>query len=301
MTFSLPSSTILPSLPLGEWQDTYATVHLWTQIVGKIRLTLMPKINHWWQSTLYVTSRGLTTGTIPYKTRTFEMRFDFIDHQLRIETSDGATQNIELVPQSVAGFYQAVIAALNVIDVDVSIWTMPQEIDNPIRFNQDNQNAAYDSEYVQRFWQILVQVDRILTVFRSRFIGKSSPVHFFWGSFDLAVTRFSGRSAPPHPGGVPGMADWVTREAYSHEVSSCGFWPGGGSVSEPVFYPYAYPAPEGFQEYPVQPKEAFYSLEMEEFILSYEAMRQADDPDAVLFAFLQSTYEAAANLGACRA
>jgi hypothetical protein len=297
MASNLPSSTLLPSLPLGEWQDTYATVHLWTQIVGKIRLTLMPKINHWWQSTLYVTSRGLTTGTIPYKTRTFEMRFDFIDHQLRIETSDGATQNIELVPQSVADFYQAVIAALNVIDVDVSIWTMPQEIDNPIRFNQDNQHAAYDSEYVQRFWQILVQVDRILTVFRSRFIGKSSPVHFFWGSFDLAVTRFSGRSAPPHPGGVPGMADWVTREAYSHEVSSCGFWPGGGSVSEPVFYSYAYPAPEGFQEYPVQPKEAFYSLEMEEFILPYEAMRQADDPDAVLFAFLQSTYEAAANLG----
>ncbi len=181
MASNLPSSTLLPSLPLGEWQDTYATVHLWTQIVGKIRLTLMPKINHWWQSTLYVTSRGLTTGTIPYKTRTFEMRFDFIDHQLRIETSDGATQNIELVPQSVADFYQAVIAALNVIDVDVSIWTMPQEIDNPIRFNQDNQHAAYDSEYVQRFWRILVQVDRILTVFRSRFIGKSSPVHFFWG------------------------------------------------------------------------------------------------------------------------
>lgn len=297
MTSNLPSTTLLPSLPLAEWQDTYITLHLWTQIVGKIRLALMPTINHWWQSTLYVTPRGLTTGTIPYKTRTFEMRFDFIDHQLHIEASDGASQSINLVPRSVADFYQAVMAALKAIDIEVSIWTMPQEIHNPIRFDQDELHAAYDSTYVQRFWQILVQVDRILTIFRSRFIGKSSPVHFFWGSFDLAVTRFSGRSAPPHPGGVPGMADWVTREAYSHEVSSCGFWPGGGSVAEPVFYAYAYPAPEGFRDYPVQPREAFYSSEMQEFILPYEAIRQADDPDVVLLAFLQSTYEAAANLG----
>ncbi len=285
MTFNLSSTTLLPSLPFAEWQDTYATLHLWTQIVGKIRLALMPTINHWWQSTLYVTPRGLTTGTIPYKTRTFEMRFDFIDHQLRIEANDGASQNIDLVPRSVADFYQAVMAALKAIDIEVLIWTMPQEMDNPIRFNQDDQHAAYDSKYVQHFWQILVQVDRILTIFRSRFIGKSSPVHFFWGSFDLAVTRFSGRSAPPHPGGVPGMADWVTREAYSHEVSSCGFWPGGGSVAEPVFYAYAYPAPERFRDYPVQPREAFYSSEMQEFILPYEAMRQADDPDAVSLLF----------------
>lgn len=297
MTFNLSSTTLLPSLPLAEWQDTYATLHLWTQIVGKIRLALTPTINHWWQSTLYVTPRGLTTGTIPYKTRTFEMRFDFIDHQLRIEANDGASQMIDLVPRSVADFYQAVMVALKAIDIEVSIWTMPQEMDNPIRFDQDDQHAAYDSKYVQRFWQILVQVDRILTIFRSRFIGKSSPVHFFWGSFDLAVTRFSGLTAPPHPGGVPGMADWVTREAYSHEVSSCGFWPGGGSVSEPVFYAYAYPAPEGFRDYPVHPREAFYSSEMQEFILPYEVMRQADDPDGMLLAFLQSTYEAAANLG----
>jgi hypothetical protein len=225
------------------------------------------------------------------------MRFDFIDHQLRIEANDGASQKIDLVPRSVADFYQAVMAALKAINIEVSIWTMPQEIDNPIRFDQDDQHAAYDSEYVHRYWQILVQADRILTIFRSRFIGKSSPVHFFWGSFDLAVTRFSGLTAPPHPGGVPGMADWVTREAYSHEVSSCGFWPGGGSVTQPVFYAYAYPAPIGFRDYPVEPREAFYSSEMQEFILPYEAMRQADDPDGMVLAFLQSTYEAVANLG----
>lgn len=296
MISNLSSKILLPCLPLAEWQETYATLHLWTQIVGKIRLTLMPKINHWWQSTLYVTPRGLTTGTIPYKTCTFEMRFDFFAHQLHIETSDGATQSIELVPRSVADFYQAVMAALKAINIEVSIWTMPQEIDNPIPFNQDDQHAAYDSEYVQRFWQILVQVDRILTIFRSRFIGKSSPVHFFWGSFDLAVTRFCGRSAPPHPGGVPGMADWVTREAYSHEVSSCGFWPGGGSVTEPVFYAYAYPEPEAFQTYPIQPKEAFYHFQMREFMLPYEAVRQAADPEAMLLTFLQSSYDATASL-----
>ena len=189
------------------------------------------------------------------------------------------------------------MSALSEMGIEVRIWTMPQEVAEPILFEQDERHRTYDPEYAQRFWQILVQVDRVMTEFRGRFIGKSSPVHFFWGSFDLAVTRFSGRRAPEHPGGVPNMADWVTREAYSHEVSSCGFWPGGGSVEEPVFYAYAYPAPEGFQDYRVQPKEAFYSLQMQEFILPYEAVRQADDPDAMLFAFLQSTYEAAANLG----
>ena len=187
--------------------------------------------------------------------------------------------------------------ALSEIGIEVRIWTMPQEVAEPILFEQDERHRTYDPEYAQRFWQILVQVDRVMTLFRSQFVGKSSPVHFFWGSFDLAVTRFSGRRAPEHPGGVPNMADWVTREAYSHEVSSCGFWPGGGSVEEPVFYAYAYPAPEGFQDYRVEPKEAFYSLQMQEFILPYEAVRQADDPDALLLAFLQSTYEAAANLG----
>nr|WP_322743597.1 DUF5996 family protein [Romeria gracilis] len=227
----------------------------------------------------------------------FQISFDFLDHQLQIETSEGMIKRIPLTPRSVADFYQNVMAALSEIGIEVRIWTMPQEISEPLPFDQDYQHATYDPEYAQRFWRILVQVDRVMTLFRSRFVGKSSPVHFFWGSFDLAVTRFSGRHAPEHPGGVPNMADWVTREAYSHEVSSCGFWPGGGAVAEPVFYAYAYPAPEGFQDYPVQPQEAFYSSDMQEFILPYEAVRQADDPDAALLTFLQSTYEAAANLG----
>lgn len=288
---------IWPSLPLAAWQETYSTLHMWAQVVGKIRLALAPKLNHWWQSTLLVTPRGLTTSSIPYGTRSFQISFNFLDHQLQIETSDGITKRIALAPRSVADFYQNVMFALSEIGIEVRIWTMPQEVAEPILFEQDERHRTYDPEYAQRFWQILVQVDRVMTEFRGRFIGKSSPVHFFWGSFDLAVTRFSGRRAPEHPGGVPNMADWVTREAYSHEVSSCGFWPGGGSVEEPVFYAYAYPAPEGFQDYRVEPKEAFYSLQMQEFILPYEAVRQAEDPDAMLFAFLQSTYEAAANLG----
>lgn len=292
-----PIDIVWPSLPLAAWQDTYATVHLWTQIIGKIRLALTPKLNHWWQSTLYVTPRGLITASIPYETRTFQISFDFLDHHLQIDTSDGITKRIALTPRSVADFYQLVLTTLSSIGIEVRIWTMPQEVSEPIPFDLDHQHASYDPEYAQRFWRILVQVDRVMTLFRSQFIGKSSPVHFFWGSFDLAVTRFSGRRAPEHPGGVPNMADWVTREAYSHEVSSCGFWPGGGSVVEPVFYAYAYPAPEGFRDYPVQPKEAFYSSELQEFILPYEVVRQASEPDAVILAFLQSTYEAAANLG----
>lgn len=291
------TNSIWPSLSLAAWQDTYSTLHRWTQIVGKIRLALAPNLNHWWQSTLYVTPRGLTTSVIPYATRNFQISFDFLDHQLQIETSDGIIKRIALAPRSVADFYQDVMTTLSEIGIEVRIWTMPQEIAEPLRFDQDYQHTTYDPEYAQRFWRILVQVDRVMTVFRSRFIGKSSPVHFFWGSFDLAVTRFSGRRAPEHPGGVPNMADWVTREAYSHEVSSCGFWPGGGAVVEPVFYAYAYPAPEGFQNYPVQPQEAFYSTDMQEFILPYEVVRQANDPDAALLTFLQSTYEAAANLG----
>jgi Family of unknown function (DUF5996) len=296
-TSNLPATSIFPSLPLASWQDTYTVLHLWTQIVGKIRLALSPNINHWWQSTLYVTPRGLTTGTISYQTRTFEIRFDFIESQLCIETSDGATHKIDLVTRSASEFYDAVMAALKAVDIEVSIWTMPQEIENPIPFDRDDRIFAYDRESAQRFWRILVQVDRIMTIFRADFIGKSSPVHFFWGSFDLAVTRFSGRTAPQHPGGVPGMADWVTREAYSHEVSSCGFWAGGGEVTEPVFYAYAYPEPEGFSTYPIQPPEAFYHPQMHEFMLPYEAVRQAADPDAMLLTFLHSTYEAVANLG----
>jgi Family of unknown function (DUF5996) len=285
-----------PSLPFAAWQDTYATLHMWTQIIGKIRLALSPKLNHWWQSTLYVTSRGLTTSSIPYKTRTFQISFDFLSHHLQIETSDGTVRQIALVPRSVADFYQGVMGTLREIGIEVQIWTMPQEVEDPIPFDQDHKHAAYDPEYAQRFWRILLQTDRVMTEFRAWFIGKSSPVHFFWGSFDLAVTRFSGRSAPEHPGGVPHMADWVTREAYSHEVSSCGFWP-GNAMADPVFYAYAYPEPAGFQDYPVQPKEAFYSAQMGEFMLPYEAMRQTENPEAVLLAFLQSTYEAAANLG----
>jgi hypothetical protein len=291
------TDTTWSSLPVAAWQDTYETLHLWTQIVGKIRMALAPKINHWWHSTLYVTPRGLTTSVMFYGTRTIQISFDFLDHQLHIETSDGITRRIPLVTRSVADFYQDVMGTLRAIGIEVRIWTMPQEVQDPIPFEQDDKHAAYDPEYAQRFWRILVQANRVMTAFRSRFIGKCSPVHFFWGSFDLAVTRFSGRRAPEHPGGIPNMADWVTREAYSHEVSSCGFWPGGGTVVEPVFYAYAYPVPEGFKDYPIQPKEAFYSSQMQEFILPYEAVRQADAPDEMLLAFLQSTYETAANLG----
>lgn len=292
----LSSKDLWPPLPVAAWQNTYQTLHLWTQIIGKIRVALAPKINHWWHSTLYVTPRGLTTATIPNGTHSFQITFDFLHHQLLIETSDGITKAIALAPRSVADFYQAVMSTLKELGIEVQIWTMPQEMDDPIPFEQDEQHAAYEPDYAQRFWQILVQADCLLTVFRARYAGKCSPVHFFWGSFDLAVTRFSGRRAPKHPGGVPHMADWVTREAYSYEVSSCGFWFGSGSI-EPLFYAYAYPAPEGFKDYPIQPQDAFYSPDMQEFILPYKAVRRADDPDARVLEFLQSTYEAAANLG----
>lgn len=292
----ISNDTNWPSLPVAAWQDTYETIHMWTQIVGKIRLALVPNINHWWHSTLYVTPRGLTTSSIPYGNTSFEIRFDFISHHLQIETSNGQTKTIPLVPRSVADFYQEVMSGLRELGIEVRIWTKPQEVAEPIPFEQDDKHSAYDREYARRLSIILVQVDRVMTKFRSRFIGKCSPVHFFWGSFDLAVTRFSGRTAPEHPGGIPNMADWVTREAYSHEVSSCGFWPGGGAVTDPVFYAYAYPEPPGFADYAIQPKEAFYSSQMREFILPYEAVRQAEDPDGMLLAFLQSTYEAAANL-----
>jgi hypothetical protein len=292
---SILSSEVWPPLPVADWQDTYETLHLWTQIIGKVRLALAPQINHWWHSTLYVSPRGLTTSTIPYGTRTFQITFNFLSHQLLIETSDGMTKTIELMPRSVADFYQVVMSSLRDLGIEVRIWTLPQEVANPIPFDQDNQHAAYDPKYAQRVWQILVQSDRVLTRFRARYAGKCSPVHFFWGSFDLAVTRFSGRRAPQHPGGVTGMADWVTREAYSHEVSSCGFWFGGGST-EALFYAYAYPEPEGFKDYAIQPQAAFYSPDMREFVLPYETVRQTANSDDMLLAFLQSTYEAAANL-----
>lgn len=292
----LSTHTLWPGLTPTEWQDTQATLHMWTQIVGKIRLALAPPVNHWWHCTLYVTPRGLTTASIPYGTGSFQISFDFLDHQLNIEISDGTTKRIALFPRSVADFYQNVMSTLSASGIEVRIWTMPQEVADPIPFDQDYKHAAYDPEYVQRIWHILIQADRVMKKFRSHFIGKCSPVHFFWGSFDMAVTRFSGRRAPEHPGAIPNMADWVTREAYSHEVSSCGFWPGNGPETEPIFYSYAYPEPEGFKEYIIQPQEAFYSSQMQEFILPYEAVRTADDPDSMLLDFFQSTYEAAANL-----
>ena len=285
-----------PSLPLNEWKDTAATLHMWTQIIGKIRLSQTPWINHSWHVTLYVTSRGLTTSPIPYGLKTFQIDFDFIDHKLVIETSDGNVRLLDLRPRTVADFYSQVMSSLKSLGIDVAIHTTPNEIPDPIPFEEDHKNASYDADYANRFWRVLVQTDRIFKEFRARFIGKCSPVHFFWGSFDLAVTRFSGRTAPPHPGGVPHMPDVVAREAYSHEVSSCGFWPGGGAIDYPAYYAYAYPTPEGFKDYKIKPKGAFYSNDLGEFLLPYDEVRASDDPDAALLGFLQSTYEAAADL-----
>ena len=270
---------------------------MWTQVVGKIRLTLSPWTNHSWHVTLYVTARGLTTSPIPHGLATFEIRFDFIDHQLRILKSDGAGRTIELKPQSVAKFYEAVMKGLRDLGLPVTIHTMPNEIENPVPFEQDEQHHAYDREYANRFWRVLVQSDRVFKEFRSRFCGKCSPVHFFWGSFDLAVTRFSGRPAPPHPGGVPHLPDEITREAYSQEVSSLGFWPGNAAMPTPVFYSYAYPEPPGFSDATVQPEAAFYDPKLREFILPYEAVRTAEKPDQVLLDFAQDTYDAASQLG----
>ncbi len=287
---------VWPSLPLEEWKDTYATLHMWTQVIGKIRFALSPWVNHSWHVTLYVTSRGLTTSPIPYGEKTFEIDFDFIEHRLVIETSGGDVRSIELRPRSVADFYAEVMSTLRGLGFDIRIHTLPNEVQDPIPFEKDAEHKSYDPEYANRFWRILVQTDRLFKEFRARFIGKCSPVHFFWGSFDMAVTRFSGRTAPPHPGGVPHLPDVVAREAYSHEVSSCGFWPGGGPVPYPVFYSYAYPAPEGFKDAIVKPKGAFYSDGLGEFLLPYDEVRSSERPDAALLDFLQSTYEAAANL-----
>jgi len=283
-----------PSLRFSEWSDTCATLHRWTQVIGKIRLAQMPLINHWWQVPLYVTSCGLTTSPIPYGVWTFQIDFDFIDHRLAITTSDGATEGFALRPQTVADFYDETMQRLKALGLDIRIWTTPVEIPDPVPFEQDRQHSAYDPEYANRFWRVLVQADRVFTAFRARFLGKASPVHFFWGSFDLAVTRFSGRLAPPHPG-APNIADRITREAYSHEVSSCGFWPGGAGLEQPIFYSYAYAEPAGFKDMPVLPKAAFYSRDFGEFILPYDEVRQAAAPDETLLDFLQSTYEAAAN------
>ncbi len=287
-----------PSLDFDAWKDTYATLHMWTQMVGKIRLVQTPWVNHSWHVVFYVTVRGLTTSPIPYGERTFQIDFDFIDHLLLIQTNDGAVRTMKLLPCSVADFYEALLTNLAELGLYVKIHTTPNEIADAIPFEKDHQHASYDAEYANRFWRVLVQADRVFKQFRARFNGKCSPVHFFWGSFDLAVTRFSGRLAPEHPGGIPNFPDRVAREAYSHELSSCGFWPGGGPVPYPVFYAYAYPEPVGFSAAPIRPDGAIYNATLHEFILPYDVVRQAESPDAVLLDFLQSSFEAAASLSA---
>ncbi|MGC1452098.1 MAG: DUF5996 family protein [Candidatus Sulfotelmatobacter sp.] len=283
---------LLPALPLESWKDTLATVHMWTQVVGKVRLKLCPLVNHFWNVPFYVTPRGMTTGAMPYAQGAVEVRFDFIENKLLIETSEGRAAAIALKPQSVAEFYKKFMDALVGLGVTVSIWTTPCEIPDPIPFEQDHLHAAYDPEAVRKFWRILIWVDQILQEFRAGFLGKVSPVHFFWGSFDLAVTRFSGRRAPERPG-----ADSITREAYSHEVSSAGFWPGGSDIPGPAFYSYAAPEPAGFSQRSVRPQAAFYHPQLKEFLLMYDDVRTAGSPKTALMEFLQSTYDAAADTG----
>lgn len=280
-----------PALPLAEWADTYATLHMWTQVVGKIRLALTPPVNHWWHVTLLATARGLTTSPMPYGAWTLEIMFDFIDHRLLFETSDGRRHSLALEPKPVAGFYREVMQALGELEMPVRIWPMPVEVPSPVRFDQDVQHHSYDPMWVARWWQAVVQIDAILKEFRGRFLGKGSPVHFFWGSFDLAVTRFSGRRAPDRPD-----ADAMTREAYSHEVTSAGFWPGGGAIQEAAFYAYAAPEPPGYKAARVAPPTAFYSPDFNIFILKYDDVRTASSPHDVLMEFLQSTYETGAAL-----
>src|SRR5437762_2496830 len=288
---------IWPSLDYSAWRETCATLQLWTQIAGKIRLALGPWINHSWGVTLYVTARGLTTSLIPYGTRAFEIEFDFIRHQLRITTAEGDERAIKLQPQSVASFYRAVMSKLRELAIEVQIGMRPNETLEAIPFDRDEKHAAYDPEYANRFWRVLLQADRVFKEFRSRFCGKCSPVHFFWGSFDLAVTRFSGLPAPPHPGGIPHLPDAIAREAYSQEVSSLGFWPGNAAMPTPIFYSYAYPEPAGFAEAKVQPDAAVYEPKLHEFILPYDAVRTAENPDQALLEFAQSAYDAASKLG----
>ena len=278
-----------PELPVDAWRETCDTLHMWTQVVGKIRMTLTPLINHWWNVPLYVCARGLTTSPIPYGQRIFEMRFDFISHKLVVETSDGARKSLDLEPRSVADFYRELMATLASLGIDVRIHTMPDEFPNPIPFDQDRVHKSYDPVFAARFWRLLISVDSVLKNFRTRFIGKCSPVHFFWGSFDIAVTRFSGRLAPPRP-------DPMMQEAYSHEVSSAGFWPGGGDIKGPAFYSYTAPEPAGLKTYPIRPARALYHSGLSEFILLYDDIRNAASPESEIMEFLQSTYEAGANL-----
>ena len=280
-----------PALPYEAWKDTRETLHMWTQIVGKVRMELSPFVNHWWHVTLYVTPRGLTTSAIPYRGGTFAVNFDFIEHNLFILTSDGTSKTLSLIPRSVAAFYREFMACLQGLGIEVTINTLPSEIRNPIRCDEDEIHASYDPVYAHRFWRILAQVDQVFKEFRSPFLGKCSPVHFFWGSFDLAVTRFSGRRAPERVG-----ADLITREAYSHEVISCGFWPGDETFEAPAFYSYTLPEPLGLSAAPLRPSAAWYNPDRGLFLLRYEDVRSADAPEQVLLEFLQSTYEAGATL-----
>jgi hypothetical protein len=286
-----------PALPFDEWRDTAATLHMWTQIVGKIRLTQSPWVNHSWHVTLYVTPRGMTTGAIPHGERTFSIDFDFIAHELRIRTCDGGEDSIKLEAQDTADFYHSVMSSLDGLGYPVAINATPNEVEEAIPFPEDRVHNSYDAAAANRFWRILFQADRVFNRFRADFSGKVSPVHFFWGSFDLAVTRFSGREAPDHPGGLPNMPLWVAQEAYSHEVSSAGFWPGGDAFPEPIFYSYAYPSPQGFGEASVAPKGAYWLDAMGEFVLPLDAVRESGSPDEALLEFLRSTFDAAATLG----
>ncbi len=281
-----------PALPLAEWKDTYATLHMWTQVVGKVRLALSPNINHWWGTAFYVTARGLTTSAIPYKNGIFEVHFDFIAHELEIHNSLGEKRTLPLAPRTVADFYAEFMDALRSLGIDAKVWEMPVEVPRPVRFNLDKNHASYDGAYAHRFWQVLAAIHPVLQKFRAGFIGKCSPVHFFWGSFDLAVTRFPGRRAPIPPG-----ADTIAKEGYSHEVSSVGFWPGDGEViKDAAFYAYAAPEPAGFKGSTVRPAKAFYSTEKNEFFLMYDDVRLSESPERTLLDFCQSTYDAAANL-----
>ena len=290
-TPQIDRAELWPALPYEAWRDTYQTLHMWTQIVGKVRMELSPFLNHWWHVTLYVTPRGLTTSSIPYHGSTFDVTFDFIEHNLCIRTSEGTTKALPLIPRSVAAFYREFMACLSALGIEVTINTLPSEVQNPIRCDEDEVHASYDPVYAQRFWRILAQTETVMQRYRSPFLGKSSPVHFFWGRFDLAVTLFSGRRAPERPG-----ADHITREAYSHEVISCGFWPGDDRFPAPAFYSYTAPEPPGLPTAPIRPEEAFYSHELGEFLLLYEDVRTASSPEQALLAFFQSTYEAGAML-----
>jgi hypothetical protein len=294
---SIDASSQWPDLPFEAWRETCETLILWTQIVGKVRIACTPLINHWWNATFAVTSRGLIAPAMPCRGRSFDIVFDFTEHRLRIEASDGRAEILVLEPMTVADFYARFMQALRRLDIDVPIWTVPSEIESAIPFEQDRTHAQYDRAYVERFRQALVQANRVFTEFRARFIGKASPVHLFWGGLDLAVTRFSGRTAPPPQGKTPNVAKWVMDEAYSHEVSSCGFWPGNGGYGRAAFYVYAYPEPAGYGDTKLKTAAGSYEKDLGQFILPYDAVRQASDPDSLLLGFLQETYEAAAELG----